>query len=176
MLQTSKRFCLPCSKLSSSASMVPKIQRRPQLKKMKMRQLGRQLFDNKARWLTFKFILFKQEVLQTLLYGRTAWNLKVSDVTQLSMYHRLCLHRLTGFRKCRLNDTGKRLISYKHLLRVTGCECIEALILRRRLTYAGHVLRLGDDRSPNVLLLGEIKSPNASRKARENRGPPATTT
>lgn len=131
---------------------------------MKMRKLSKKLFDNKAKWTAFKVVLFKQEVLETLLYGCATWTLKESDYVVLSRYHRFFLHRITGFRKSTLDITGRRLISYRQLLHITGCECIEALIRRRQLTFAGHIVRMSNDRLPKILMLGELQTTNRGRK------------
>ena len=38
----------------------------------------------------------------------------------------------------------------------TRCECIEAFIRRRRLTFAGHLARMNNQRLPRILMLGEL--------------------
>ena len=159
-----QKFVYLGSQLNAEGDISTEIQRRQLIASMKMNKLSRQLFDNKAKWLSFKVVLFKQEVLETLLYGCPTWTLKESDYARLTTYHRKYLHRLTGFRKDRLDETGKRLISYRHLLRITGCECIEALVRRRRLTFAGHLVRMEDGRLLKLMLLGELKSHRKSRK------------
>lgn len=141
--------------ICDDGSLKPEIKRRIRLARMKMAMLSKSIFDN---WMKHKLIRFKQEVLEVILYACATWTTTKDDINQLTAAHRSFLHRITGFRKSKFDEAGKRLISYKDLLVLTGCESIETLIKRRRLIYAGLVIRMKDHSLHKILLLGEVKS------------------
>jgi hypothetical protein len=155
------------SKLTATSNIKAELGRRYQSANFKMRKLSKTL-DCRVTWVAFKVILFKQQVLEVLLYGCPTWTMKTTDYAILTGYHRFFLHRLTGWRRDKRDKDGKRHISYRELLRITKCECIEALVRRRRLTYAGHVVRMEDGRLPKILLLGELVGGKTRRGSRKN--------
>ncbi len=144
------------------------IQKRINNAKFKMSKLSATIFDNRGMFTRFKVIMFKQNVLEILLYACATWTMKGKDYDNLRQFHKTSLHRITRRWKSSDDPKRKRLVSYKELLRVTGCESVETLVRRRRLTFAGHLVRMGDERLPKNLFLGEIKT--NKQRTRTNGG------
>lgn len=133
-----------------------------------MYSLSKQIFDNKAKCLRFKTIMFKQEVLEMLLYACATWTTTAETFRQMSSHHYRFLNRITGHRKrpkvkgAAKNEYADRM-SYAEVLELTKCECIEATIRKRRLRYAGELARMKSSRLQLQLLLGEVEG--GKRKA-----------
>eukprot|EP00752_Nemacystus_decipiens_P015067 g13423.t1 len=95
--------------------------------------------------------LLQAEVVETLLYGCASWSLTAEHFTKLNGAHRLLLTRCIGWSKWKRTD---RPLSYAETLLRTGCEeTIEATVRKRRLCFAGFVMRMDDDRLPKRVLL-----------------------
>ena len=134
---------------------------------MKMKRFGKQLFDNQATWLKHKIVMFKQEVLEALLYGCSTWTMKQSDYDYMEGIHRKLLCRICRIWKSKTDPLRKRPISYREVLRITKCETLGTLIRRRRLTFAGHIARMKDGRLPKLLLLSEFAGGKGRRGAKK---------
>ena len=61
--------------------------------------------------------------------------------------------RCIGWRK---NDRAEHPISYLDTLIKTGSESIEATLRRRRILFAGFVVRIKDTRLPKCVMFGEL--------------------
>ncbi|CAB1118404.1 unnamed protein product [Ectocarpus sp. CCAP 1310/34] len=74
--------------------------------------------------------------------------------TKLNGTQRQFLTRCIGWRKRKRSD---RPLSYAHALIQAGCEeTIEATVRKRRLCFAGFVMRMEDSRLPKRMLLGAM--------------------
>ena len=79
----------------------------------------------------------------------------MANYTTLNGTHRKFLARIVGWRKVKRTD---RPLSYAEALTRAGCsETIEATVCKRRLLFGGLVVRMGDERLPKLVLLGETK-------------------
>ena len=119
------------------------------------RRNSQAMYDRRGAALRLKTRLLQAEVVETLLYGCVTWNLKPMHYTKLRAAHHLFLLRCIGWRKREKTD---RPLSYAEALLRTGCdESIEATVRKRRLCFAGFVMRMGDDRLPKLVMLGEME-------------------
>ncbi|CAB1115474.1 unnamed protein product [Ectocarpus sp. CCAP 1310/34] len=101
-----------------------------------------------------KIRLLQAEVVETLLYGCASWSLSVEHYTKLNGTHRQFLTRCIGWSKRKRSD---RPLSYAQALIQAGCkETIEATVRKRRLCFAGFVMRMEDSRLPKRMLLGAM--------------------
>ena len=155
------------SKVSELSDISIELKRRVQIAFMKMKRFGKQLFDNQAMWLKYKVVMFKQEVLEALLYGCSTWTMKLSDYDYMEGIHRKLLCRICRIWKSKTDPLRKRPVSYREVLRITKCETLGTLIRRRRLTYAGHLVRMKDGRLPKLLLLSELAGGRGRRGAKK---------
>eukprot|EP00752_Nemacystus_decipiens_P014381 g12791.t1 len=104
--------------------------------------------------LRLKVQLLQAEVVETLLYGCTSWSLTADHFTKLNGAHRLLLTRCIGWSKRNRTDRPQ---SYAETLLRTVCEeAIDATVRKRRLCFAGFVMRMNDDRLPKRALLGTL--------------------
>ena len=55
---------------------------------------------------------------------------------------------------CVLNFFSTYLLPYHTVLEQTRCESIEATVMERILLHAGQVVRMNDDRLPNIVMRG----------------------
>jgi hypothetical protein len=89
-------------------------------------------------------------------YGFEAWALQKTEKDLLDVFQRKCLRIVLG---TRLTDR----ISNSRLYEKCGLIQLSRTIMRERLRWLGHVLRMKDDRLPNIVLVGQPS--RAKRKA-----------
>ena len=119
------------------------------------RRHGQAMYDRARAPLRLNVRLLQAEVVEALLYGCVTWNLKPVQYGQLRAAHHQVLLRCIGWTKRVRTD---RPLSYAEALTRAGCEeCIEATVRRRRLCFAGFVVRMTDDRLPKFALMGELE-------------------
>jgi hypothetical protein len=105
----------------------------------KLRFYGKQVFD-RSSGVTLKTKLnLLLEVKESLLCGCQTWALKTEHYKMLRQAHHHMLMRCVGFKKKARTD---HVLSYAKLLRRCKVESIEATMRRRRLVWAGKVLRI----------------------------------
>ena len=81
-----------------------------------MKRFGKQLFDNQVTWLKYKIVMFKQEVLEALLYGCSTWTMKQSDYDSIEG-KLLC--RICRIWKSKTDPLRKRPMSYREVIGIT---------------------------------------------------------
>ena len=89
-------------------------------------------------------------------YGSEAWALQKADENLLDVFQRNCLRIVLG---TRLTDR----ISNSRLYEKCGSIPLSGAIMKERLRWLGHVLRMKDDRLPKIVLFGQPSG--ATRKA-----------
>ncbi|CAB1118815.1 unnamed protein product [Ectocarpus sp. CCAP 1310/34] len=106
------------------------------------------MFDRRRADRQLKIRLFQAE---TLLYGCASWSLTAEHYTKLNGTHRQFLTRCIGWSK---RKRSERPLSYARALMQAGCEeTIKATVRKRRLCFAGFVMRMEDNRLPKCMLL-----------------------
>ena len=89
-------------------------------------------------------------------YGSEAWTLRKADENLLDVFQRNCLRIILG---TRLTDR----ISNSRLYEKCGSIPLSGAIMKERLRWLGHVLRMKDDILPKIVLFGQQSG--ATRKA-----------
>ena len=89
-------------------------------------------------------------------YGSEAWALRKADENLLDFFQRNCLRIVLG---TRLTDR----ISNSRLYEKCGSIPFSRAIMKERLRWLGHVLRMKDDRLPKIVLFAQPLG--ATRKA-----------
>ncbi|CAB1113710.1 unnamed protein product [Ectocarpus sp. CCAP 1310/34] len=124
------------------------------------------MYDRKRANRQLKIRLLQAEVVQTLLYGCASWSLAAEHYTKLNGTHRQFLTRCIGWSKRKRSD---RPLSYAQALIQAGCEeTIEATVRKRRLCFAGFVMRMEDNRLPKRMLLGAMAGGTGYRGGQES--------
>ncbi|CAN0279008.1 unnamed protein product [Ectocarpus sp. 13 AM-2016] len=118
------------------------------------RRYSASMFDRRRADRQLKIRLLQAEVVETLLYGCASWSLTAEYYTKLNGTHRQFLTRCIGCSKRKRLD---RLLSCAQALIQAGCEeTIEATVRKRRLCFAGFVMRMEVNRLPKRMLLGAM--------------------
>ena len=113
-----------------------------------------EIYDRPSVRLRLKLRLLKADVIETLLYDCMTWSPNKSDYDRLRRVHHSMLLRCLGWRKRKRDD---HTLSYADALAKTAFESIEAMIVRkRRILFAGFVARMGEERLPLRVMLGEL--------------------
>ena len=81
-------------------------------------------------------------------YGSEAWALRKADENLLHVFQRNCLRIVLG---TRLTDR----ISNSRLYEKCGSIPLSGAIMKERLRWLGHVLRMKDDGLPKIVLFGQ---------------------
>eukprot|EP00752_Nemacystus_decipiens_P016746 g14984.t1 len=125
------------------------------------------MYDRRRVGLRLKVQLLQAEVVETLLYGCASWSLTADHFIKLNGVHRLLLTRCIGWSKWKRTD---RPLSYAETFVRTGCEeTIEVTAVRkRRLCFAGFVMRMDDDRLPTRVLFGTLATGKGYRGGQES--------
>eukprot|EP00752_Nemacystus_decipiens_P018192 g16322.t1 len=105
-----------------------------------------------------------QQTDQFVYLGRTITSDGKADKEILHGAHRLLLTRCIGWSKWKRTD---RPLSYAETLLRTGCEeTIEATVRKRRLCFAGFVMRMDDDRLHKRVLPGTLATGKGTAEGR----------
>eukprot|EP00752_Nemacystus_decipiens_P004811 g4378.t1 len=130
------------------------------------RRYSEAIYDRRRIDHQLKVQLLQAEVVETLLYGCASWSLAADHYTKLNGAHRQLLTRCIGWSAWKRTD---RPLSYAEALLRTGCEeTIEATVRKRRLCFAGFVMRMEDHRLPKRVLLGTLATGKGYRGGQES--------
>jgi len=67
---------------------------------------------------------------------------------RLDQFHLCCLHKIAGIK-------WQDGVTNKDVLQICGITGIEALLLKAQLRWAGHIVRMPDDRIPKQVFCGQ---------------------
>ena len=98
-----------------------------------------------------KLKMYRAVVLTSLLYGCEIWTLYRRHLKQLECFH---MHSLRTILDIKWQDR----VSHLQVLDITETTSIEAMILKSRIRWVGHVICMEDNRLPKQLMFGELAS------------------
>ena len=122
------------------------------------------IFANRGVELRAKAAAYGALVLSLLFYGSEAWALSQAMRAALRSFHRRCLRTMCGYtlsmgslvpRTAVLRPPGGGTLpsmSHTRLERMLGIPCVLMLVARRRISWVGHVLRMGEERAPRRMI------------------------
>ena len=93
-------------------------------------------------------------MLSILLYGAETWTFYRKHINQLDAFHMRCLRVICGIKW----DDRVRNSTILKRCNIAGIETLQAKI---QLRWAGHVVRMNENRLPKKILYGQL--PNAKR-------------
>ena len=126
-----------------------------------------ELYDRPSAPLELIIRMLRAEVLETTLYGCVTWSPRACHYDSLHRAHHNSLTRCIGWRK---NNRADHPVSYLDTLMKTGSESIEATLRRRRILFAGFVVRMEDTRLPEYVIFGELVGARVAWGARKKVG------
>ena len=118
---------------------------------MRIRRYLRELYDQPNVALSLKTRMVKAEAIEALLHGCSMIR---GLLTKLRTVHHRVLLRIIGAQRKRPDH---RITSYNRALEKTGCERIETALRRRRLLWAGTLIRMSGGRLPKRTVFGYLE-------------------
>ena len=129
-----------------------------------VRKYSSQVYARRNARLSLKIRLFKEEVMEAMLYGYATWTMRYQDLSSLRTAHHKLLLRIIGFR--RKARTGYKPLSYWEVLKRNGSERIETTIRKHQLGFAGALIRQGDSRLSKRVMFGRLPMQGPKREGR----------
>ena len=107
------------------------------------------VWELKGVSLSTKLSVYKDIVLTTLLYASETWTVYQRHAKKLNRFHLNCLCKLLRVKwQDKVPDT--------EILEQTGMSSIFTMLRKTQLRWAGHVVRMPDERLPKRILYGEL--------------------
>ena len=103
-----------------------------------------------------KLALYNAIVLSLLLYGCEVWTLYARHVKQINSFHLRCLRSIMGIK-------WSDYITNDEVCARAGSSEMRIILTRRKLRWAGHVVRMDEGRLPKQVLYGELASGTRAR-------------
>jgi hypothetical protein len=97
-----------------------------------------------------KLSVYRAVVLPTLLYAAESWTYYRRHIRQLDAFHQSCLRKI-------LNIKWQDKVSNAEVLQRASSVGMEALLMKAKLRWAGHVVRMDDGRLPKQVLYSQLK-------------------
>ena len=112
-------------------------------------RLRKSVWDRRGLSLNTKLKVYNAVVLTALLYASETWTVYKRHARQLNHFHMNCLRKL-------LHIKWQDKIPNTEVLERAGQLSVQTLLLKSQARWAGHVVRMSDDRLPKQLLYGEL--------------------
>lgn len=116
-------------------------------------KLSTRLWNDRGISLKTKIEVYRAVVITTLLYASESWTPYRKQIEQLDVFHKRCLRTICGF-------TLKDRVSNAELFTLCGISGIESFLIQSQLRWAGHVVRMEDDRIPKQLMYSQLDGGN----------------
>ena len=97
-----------------------------------------------------KVAVYKACVLSVLLYGAATWNMYRRHLHKLETFHHRCLRKILGI-------PWQRFVPTTEILQRAKLPSIEAMLIKARLKWMGHVRRMPDHRYPKMILMADLQ-------------------
>jgi len=94
--------------------------------------------------------------LPVVLYGCEAWSLTLREGRKLRVFENMMLRRIFGPRRDEVTGEWRRLHN-EELIVLYSSPNIVRVIKSRRMRWAGHVARMGEERGMYRVLVGKPK-------------------
>ena len=152
-VQADRQVCVFGGGLHENGSIEGEITNRIDRAWANFRRNGHSVNGRRELPIELKAQLVKAEVVDTLPYECATRSLCAANYTALNGAHPKFVTRVIDWRKG--NRTDRPLSYAEALTRAGGVETIEATVRKWSLLLAGRIMRVGDERLLNVVLLGE---------------------
>ena len=112
-------------------------------------KLEKRVWSNRDITIRTKVDVYRTCVITTLLYAAETWTTHQRHIKLLEHFHLKCLRRI-------LNIKWQTYTPDIEVLKRASCANIESMITASQLRWAGHLVRMSDDRIPKRLFYGEL--------------------
>jgi len=103
-----------------------------------------------------KIKIYRTIILPVVLYGCETWSLTLREERNLRLFENIVLRRIFGPRKDDVTGEWRRLHN-EELNDLYSSSNIVRVIKSRRMRWAGHVARMGDERGVYRVLVGKLE-------------------
>ena len=103
------------------------------------------IWNSKSINLNLKLKLYNTAVLPIALYASETWKTNKKDFKKLNSFHLRCIRKI-------LRITYKDRVTNKKVLNQSQQPKMQGIVNKRRLRYAGHVLRYPTNRHPKFAM------------------------
>lgn len=137
------------SHLSQNATIDEEIQHRIHSASAAFFKLRQRVFENRDLRKSTKIMVYKAVVITSLLYCSETWTTYRRHVQTLESFHQRCLRQILGiYWEDRRTNTS--------VLQEARLSSIEAMLLKNQLRWAGHCVRLPENRLPRQILFSQL--------------------
>ena len=106
-----------------------------------------------------KIKIHRTIILPVVLYGRESWSLTLREKRKLKVSENMGLRRIFGTRRDEVTGEWRRLHN-EELNDLYSSPNIVRVIKPRRMRWAGHVVRMGEERVVYRVLVGKAEGKN----------------
>ncbi len=148
-LKPVKKFCYLGSILSNSATIDDEVIQRIAKANSSYGRLRHRLWSDHGIRLSTKIQVYRAVVLPSLLYACETWTVYKRHLKQLEQFHLRCLRSI-----CNIKWQDK--IPNSAVLQLCHIQGTESMIMSAQLRWAGHLIRMSDERIPKAVLYGQL--------------------
>ena len=112
-------------------------------------RLKKNVWDRRGLTLGTKLKVYNAVVISTLLYGCGTWTIYRRHARQLNHFHMTCLRKL-------LHIKWQDRVPNTEVLEQSGTMSVHTMLLKAQARWAGHVVRMPDQRLPKQILYWEL--------------------
>jgi len=139
------------STVTSSCSMDKEVSTRIAKASASFGRLWSRLWSVSGIKVETKLSVYRAVVITTLLYGCETWTLYRRQVKSLDQFHIRCLRKI-------MRISWEDRVSNTEVLQRAEMTGIQALIMKAQLRWAGHVVRMDDNRLPKMVFFSELST------------------
>ena len=161
-LASAEKFVYLGSTLSKSALLDEEIALRIARASTAFGRLQDSVWNREGLGSETKLKVYRAVVLPSLLYAAETWTPYSRHAAVLNRSHLRWLRQI-------LHISWQDYIPDTEVLQQAGMETIHAMLMRSQLRWAGHVVRMPDERLPKRLLYGELCAGKRSRGGQKKR-------
>ena len=125
-------------------------------------KLEKRLWSQSDICVSTKIEVYQACVINVLLYGCETWTTHRRHIKRLERFHQQCLRSI-------LKISWRAHVPDTEMLQRADLTSMESLIMKHRLRWCGHLIRLEDARMPKQARFGELKQ-ESGPSASPNKG------
>ena len=149
-LKQNSKFKYLGSTITENASLDDEIQFRISRASSAFGKLKKRLWSSHDVSLKTKIDVYRAVVISALIYGSEAWTPYRRQIKLLDAFHMSKLRSIC-------NITWKDKVANHEILTKCQIPGMEAILMKSQLRWAGHVVRMDNDRLPKVMLYGQLE-------------------